>query len=50
MTQKGKTFDGFVGALPLFPLKKHNFAKFGYLVSISDSFEFLTLAPGVIKW
>ena len=47
MTQKGKAFDDFEGAVPLFPLKKHSYAKFGYLGSISGSFEVLRLAPGV---
>ena len=47
MTQKGKTFDGFEGAVPLFPLKLHSYAKLGYLGSISGSFEVLRLAPGV---
>ena len=48
MTQKGKTFDGFEGAVPLFPLKKHSYAKVGYLDSISGNFEVLRLAPGVM--
>ena len=47
MTQKGKAFDDFEGAVPLFPLKKHSYAKFGYLGSISGSLEVLRLAPGV---
>ena len=45
MTQKGKAFDDFEGAVPLFPLKKHSYAKFGYLGSISGSLEVLRLAP-----
>ena len=47
MTHKGKTFDGFEGAVPLFPLKLNSYAKLGYLGSISGSFEVLRLAPGV---
>ena len=46
MTQKEKTFDSFEGAVTLFSLKKHSYAKLGYLDSISGNFEVLRLAPG----
>ena len=49
MTQKGKAFDNFEGAVPLFPLKKHSYAKFGYLGSISGSLEVLRLAPMMMR-
>ena len=45
MSQKGKRFDGFEGAAPLFLRKIHSYAKLGYLGSIFGSFEVQRLAP-----